>query len=436
MDHKEFRLQPRSAYIHIPFCHRRCFYCDFAVVPLGDKASGDSGPGSESIKAYLKLLHREISLSLSGPPLSTVYIGGGTPSLLSPHQISSLLEHLAKQFGLQQGAELTLEIDPGSINQQKLDAFIEVGINRISLGGQSFNDGVLKQLGRSHTSQDFLEACSWLRQAYSLGKLRSWSLDLIQNLPNQSLEDWREQLDLAIESSAPHLSIYELSIEPGTVFDWRKKRGELHLPKEDLAVEMISQTSAFLQTVGFARYEISNYALPGHASRHNRVYWSGSGWWGFGQGATSAPWGQRFSRPRIRSDYQSWIDNQLLEGLHASLLVHSSLKLSFEDQVIVGLRRREGVDLEMVAKNFGWQQKQCMEYLPSLINRWSVYIEKGSLKFLGKRVLLTDPEGMLITNQILVELLLWWDSLPDAVVSLPKSLELRRKVDGQKSKQG
>ena len=135
---------PRSAYLHIPFCHRRCFYCDFPVVPLGDSARGDHGPGSASIKSYLDLLYRDISLSPKGLPLATIYIGGGTPSLLSSGQVANLLDHLRSHFGFQYDAEITLEIDPASFDKDSLEGFLDAGINRFSLGAQSFDDKVLK----------------------------------------------------------------------------------------------------------------------------------------------------------------------------------------------------------------------------------------------------------------------------------------------------
>ena len=142
MGDSDFVIAPRSAYLHIPFCHRRCFYCDFAVVPLGDKASGASGPGSSSIDSYLSLLHREIALNPEGPALATVYLGGGTPSLLTPSQISCLISHLKSRFGFQCGAEISMEIDPASFNLDDLKGYIEAGVNRVSLGGQSFDDAV------------------------------------------------------------------------------------------------------------------------------------------------------------------------------------------------------------------------------------------------------------------------------------------------------
>ena len=148
---------PRSAYLHIPFCHRRCFYCDFPVVPLGDRASAEPGaPGAASIAAYLTLLLGEIAAAPPGPPLSTVYLGGGTPSLLLPAQVGALLAALRERFGLVPGAEISLELDPASFDQTRLAAYLQSGVNRVSLGGQSFDDGVLAGLGRRHRGADLL----------------------------------------------------------------------------------------------------------------------------------------------------------------------------------------------------------------------------------------------------------------------------------------
>lgn len=424
-----FAVQPpRSVYLHIPFCHRRCFYCDFAVVPLGDRADGATGSGSNSIQAYLRLLHREIALIKAGPMLATVYIGGGTPSLLSPSQIGALLYQLRQQFGVQPGAEVTLEMDPASFDQTYLDAVLEAGINRVSLGAQSFDDSLLEKLGRRHRRHHLLQACGWLSQAYQRGEIKSWSLDLIQNLPGQELVAWKQQLAESITTGAPHLSVYELSVEPGTVFAWRQRRGELHLPNEDLAAELMQCTSVLLRQAGFARYEISNYALPGHASRHNRVYWSGAGWWGFGQGATSAPWGQRLARPRTRDGYHSWIELQEVEGLDHSLIASKANPLPLDELLLVGLRCREGVDLEALCLAWGWTEQQCKALLPLLQLRWQSALDRGWLRLRGRRWQFSDPQGMDISNQVLVELLLWWQSLPADAIALPNPGGLPRKV--------
>ena len=408
---------PRSAYLHIPFCHRRCFYCDFAVVPLGDKAGGEVGPGSASIQAYLEQLHAEIALSPVGPPLATVYIGGGTPSLLSPAQIRQLLEVLRRQFGFQAGAEITLEMDPASFDQADLQALIRAGITRVSLGGQSFDDQVLAALGRRHRRADLEQCCRWLVSAQLEGSLSSWSLDLIRNLPQQGLESWAEQLEQALAVQAPHLSIYDLAVEPGTVFAWRQERGELPLPDDELAVELMAQTSTRLSKAGFCRYEISNYARPGHASRHNRVYWSGAGWWGFGMGATSAPWGERLARPRTREGYANWLEDQRAR-LDPSLQRTMAAVLPLDDRLLVGLRRHEGVHLRDQAKRCGWDDHSCDAHLPDLEMRWRGAEARGLLVQEAGRWRLSDPEGMALSNQVLVEVVCWWDQLPVALTGL------------------
>ena len=403
---------PRSAYLHIPFCHRRCFYCDFAVVPLGDRVQALDGPGSGSIALYLDSILQEIRLSPSGPPLATVYIGGGTPSLLTADQVGSLLAALADRFGLQQGAEVTLEMDPASFALDDLSALVRHGVNRVSLGGQSFDDGVLAALGRRHRRKDVLEACRWMQRFLQDGRLRSWSLDLIRNLPDQDDAAWAATLSEAVALQAPHLSIYDLSIEPGTVFARREQQGTLRLPDEDGAADRIAFTTQRLFEAGYCRYEISNYSWPGHASRHNRVYWSGAGWWAFGLGATSAPWGERFARPRTREAYALWLEQQQQEGPHTSLLRESAQPLSLEDRLLVGLRRREGVDLLQQALASGWSAQRCAVHLPDLEQRCQEFLTQGLMVKRGHRWRLTDPLGMALSNQILVEVVQWWDQLP------------------------
>ena len=390
---------PRSAYLHIPFCHRRCFYCDFAVVPLGDRADGAGGPGAASIAAYLELLQREIALSPPGPPLSTVYVGGGTPSMLTPEQVSSLLRTLRRRYGLAPGAEITLELDPASFDRPRLEGYLAVGVNRVSLGAQSFDDCVLESLGRRHRRADLLAASEWLRQAWRQGGLASWSLDLIQGLPGQDLAGWREQLGQALQLEPPHLSIYDLIVEPGTVFERRQRLGQLDLPDDDLAADLQGDTAERLRQAGYGHYEISNYALPGQASRHNRVYWSGAGWWGFGLGATSAPWGERLARPRTREGYAEW-----LKGVGAADSTQAST-MPFDERVMVGLRRREGVRLEALSQQAGLGAAALAE----LETCWQPFVEAGLLQRHGPRWCLSDPQGLALSNAVLRELLWWWE---------------------------
>ena len=389
---------PRSAYLHIPFCHRRCFYCDFPVVPLGDRASAAQGePGSRSIALYLEQLRGEIRASAPGPPLSTVYIGGGTPSLLSVEQIQAVLAELSQRYGLAEGAEVTLELDPASFDLARLRGYLRAGVNRVSLGGQSFDDAVLERLGRRHRRSDLLEAAQWLRSAQRDAQLRSWSLDLIQSLPGADLGHWAAQLEQAIALAPPHLSIYDLILEPGTVFERMEARGDLALPGDDLSADLMELTAQRLAGAGYGHYEISNYAQPGHASRHNRVYWSGAGWWGFGMGATAAPWGQRQPRPRTRDGYAQWLQD-------SPEPIEPPRPMPFDERVMVGLRRREGVALAELALACG----VALPELDALKRRWQGFLERGLLLQEGNRWRLSDPEGLALSNAVLRELLDWW----------------------------
>jgi oxygen-independent coproporphyrinogen-3 oxidase len=398
--------EPRSAYLHIPFCHRRCFYCDFPVVPLGDRAGPDPGqPGARSIVAYLELLEAEITASPEGPPLSTIYVGGGTPSLLAPAQLQRLLELLRVRFGIAPAAEITLELDPASFDRRRLEAYLAIGVNRVSLGGQSFDDGVLEALGRRHRSGDLLEAAGWLAQAQRRGALSSWSLDLIQAVPGQDRMAWRAQLQQAIGLAPPHLSVYDLSIEPGTVFARRQEQGLLELPEGELAADLMELTQAELCRSGYGHYEISNYALPGHASRHNRVYWSGAGWWGFGMGATSAPFGLRQARPRSRDGYASW----LAASNGKAPAPPERGRLPLDERLMVGLRRREGVHLPRLLAETGWtaaDQATALEELKQLLEPLG---RDGLVVIEAPRWRLSDPRGLALSNVVLRRLLGWWD---------------------------
>jgi coproporphyrinogen III oxidase-like Fe-S oxidoreductase len=425
---------PRSAYLHIPFCHRRCFYCDFPVVPLGDRADGASGPGAASIAAYLELLHREIARSPAGPPLSTVYLGGGTPSMLTPNQVGGLLEALARRFGLAPAAEISLEMDPASFDRPRLAGYLAAGVNRVSLGGQSFDDAVLASLGRRHRRADLLKAAGWLERARRAGELRSWSLDLIQGVPlaggaapggqpaagsfpprQEVLRHWKSDLAQAIAVGPPHLSLYDLIVEPGTVFERLQRQGALPLPDEDTSADLMEISQRRLAAAGYGHYEVSNYALPGHASRHNRVYWSGAGWWGFGLGATAAPWGERLARPRTRQAYADWLAaseaGEGLPGAWAAVALGAgaspafSSGMPFDEFLLVGLRRREGVNLEALAAAYQVRQ----EDLADLRDRLQPFEREGLLRIEGPRWRLSDPEGLALSNGVLRECLAWWE---------------------------
>ena len=400
---------PRSAYVHIPFCHRRCFYCDFAVIPLGNNIESLNGYGSKTIKEYLTYLNKEILSIKHKSPLSTIYIGGGTPSILHPSQIKDLIDVFKGNYGIDFGAEITMEIDPASFNEESLYGFIDAGVNRFSLGAQSFNDEILKQAGRKHTLNDVHDSCGWLREAQSRGSIKSWSLDLIQDFPESNLEIWEADLNKAISYAPPHISIYDLSIEKGTVFNRLKNLGKLSFPDLEESYENSLLKSKIMQKFGYKRYEISNYSIAGHQSRHNRVYWRGLGWWAFGQGSTSSPWGKKFSRPRVSKEYKKWVDQQYELKLEDSLLKTNNKTLDLDERIMLGMRLKEGVNLKRLFFENGWGEGKSEQNLMKLLKFWDKYKKSGVLLNEGDRYFLSDSSGMDLSNQILIDMFRWWD---------------------------
>ncbi len=402
---------PKSAYVHIPFCHRRCFYCDFAVVPLGDKVETLEGYGSKTVREYLSFLHKEILSIKHKSYLSTIYFGGGTPSILHPEQIKYLVNLFRENYGIDYGAEITMEVDPASFDEDDLYKFIKAGINRFSLGAQSFNNQILHNAGRRHTKKDVEQSCLWLKKAYDSRVIKSWSIDLIQNLPLSGFKEWQADLEKTIKYSPPHISIYDLNIENGTVFKKLLDLGRLPIPNEDESFRNCKTTNDILKSLGYSRYEISNYCMPGHQSRHNRVYWSGLGWWSFGQGSTSSPWGEKLTRPRVSSEYKQWVANQCDNSLDPSLVNKDYFYRELDEQIMLGMRLKEGVDIYKLFKKQNWGKVDFEINLRLLLKEWKKYLDNGLLIQRGNRFLLNDPKGMELSNQILVSMFHWWDKI-------------------------
>ena len=402
---------PRSAYVHIPFCHRRCFYCDFAIIPLGDEIEALQGYGSQIVKDYLNILYKEILSIKHKAPLSTIYLGGGTPSILDPIHVKDLINLFKENYGLDYGAEITMEVDPASFSQDDLDGFINAGINRFSLGAQSFNDQILQKAGRRHSKEDVQQSCLWLKKAFDLKLIRSWSLDLIQNLPLSGTKEWQEDLKKTLKFSPPHISIYDLNIEKGTVFKKLFDLGKLALPSDDDAFQNSESTNLILKGSGYSRYEISNYCLPGHQSRHNRVYWTGLGWWSFGQGSTSSPWGEKLTRPRDSKKYKEWVINQCDKSLDSSLVNEDYIYQELDEKIMLGMRLKEGVDINKLFKEQNWKKKDFENNFNSLLKEWERFIESGLLLKKGHRFYLSDPKGMELSNQILISMFEWWEKI-------------------------
>ena len=269
-------MKRAGIYIHIPFCRARCSYCDFATGTY-EGALAD---------AYVHALVSEIT-SFGGAQecaeADTIYFGGGTPSLLTPTQIAHILEAVRGRFRLTPRVEVTMEMNPGTVTPEALRGFREAGVNRASFGAQTFDDGELKRLGRTHTADDTRRTLSLLRDA----GVDNISFDLIAGLPNQTLEAWSRNLDEALALRPEHLSLYLLEVHEGTPLAAQIREGRYTAPDADLAAEMYILLAERTRDVGYEQYEISNFCLPGRESRHNMKYWTGTPYFGFGCSAHS-----------------------------------------------------------------------------------------------------------------------------------------------------
>ncbi|WP_051340282.1 radical SAM family heme chaperone HemW [Planktothrix agardhii] len=395
---------PRSAYLHIPFCRRRCFYCDFAVSVVGDRQHGDN---SAIIQDYVKVLCQEIaqqSVSSNIYPLKTVFFGGGTPSLLSVNQLEQILHLVDKKLGISTDAEISMEVDPGTFDQEKLQGFLDLGVNRISLGVQGFQDKLLQLAGRSHTVDDIFSAINIIEKT----GIKNWSLDLISGLPEQTLEDWEHSLKTLLKINPNHISIYDLIVEDKTPFSRYYTPGEFPLPTEESTAQMYRLAQQLLTQAGYEHYEISNYAKPEFQCQHNLVYWKKQPYYGFGMGAASYLQGYRLTRPRKRQEYYAWVNGNYSYNI-AEFVDTTQEKLL--ETLMLGLRLAEGINLEYLSQQFG------AETLAQILTILITFKNQGLVQFLDTQkqpisntiqpdlnqgfIQLTDPDGFLLSNQIL-----------------------------------
>lgn len=393
---------PRAAYLHIPFCRRRCFYCDFPVSVVGDRRNGTN---SGTIVKYVDQLCREIAATPTfSTPLQTIFFGGGTPSLLSVAQLHRLLETLADRFGIAAEAEISMEIDPGTFDLAQIQGYRAAGINRVSLGVQSFADDVLTACGRSHTVFDIYTAVDLLHQA----EVSNFSLDLISGLPYLTLDRWQQTLESAISLHPHHLSIYDLTLETGTAFDRYYQAGNHPLPTDETTAEMYRLAQQTLTASGYEHYEISNYARPGYQCRHNRIYWENRPYYGFGMGATSYTHGYRCTHPRKTQEYYEWLEKYMAAGgqLPGSPAPPHEVLL---ETLMLGLRLADGLDLEILARHWGTETLdriwRCLQ--PYIQQGWvdvsDTHNPANTLPPIGQ-LRLSDPEGFLFSNTILAAL--------------------------------
>jgi putative oxygen-independent coproporphyrinogen III oxidase len=398
---------PSAAYVHIPFCRRRCFYCDFPIYVVGDSRpkNFDQHP-SRTITTYLTALHTEIHRTPQQniAPLRTVFFGGGTPSILTGAQLGGILGAIDHQFGLAPDAEISMEIDPGTFDRAGLQAYQQAGINRFSFGIQAFQPELLAACGRAHTVDDIARSLDYIQQA----GITNYSLDLISGLPHQTLDQWQDSLTRAIAYAPTHISTYDLTIESGTVFGKRYRPGDRPLPSDESTAQMYRLAHHTLGDAGYVHYEVSNYAQPGYQCQHNRTYWANASFYGFGMGATSYLRGDRLARPRQLQTYCDWAAT-FDPNPDPIALSPNELLL---DTLMVGFRLAEGLSVPSLRAQFGdrliAQVGKCLERYRR--SGWIEAIRDDQPQThvddwrTVDRIRLTAPEGFLFSNVVLVAL--------------------------------
>ena len=370
-------------YLHMPFCVRKCAYCDFLSFPSGAKTQ----------RMYAKRLMEDIDVMgkrYGEIPVETIFIGGGTPTVPDSGLIVEIMEHVRHAFHVADGAEISMEANPGTVTREKLTDYRKAGINRLSFGLQSANDRELKLLGRIHTWAEFLESFTLAREC----GFANLNIDLMSALPGQTCESWKETLSRVTDLDPEHISAYSLIIEEGTPFGERygSEEGRKLLPDEDSEREMYHETKRFLKDCGYERYEISNYAKPGRECRHNIGYWTGVPYLGLGLGASSYLDGCRFT---VNPDMKQYLEEK--PGMFTD--IEKLTKKDMEEEFFyVGLRMTAGVSFSEFERRFGISAK---EVYPGLME---TFVKEKAARFEGDRFVLTDY-GLDVSNYIMAQFL-------------------------------
>jgi len=372
-------------YIHIPFCIQKCAYCDFVTAPFHEP----------KVPAFLDALHREIELRAGSAPeaATSVFFGGGTPSLLRSDQMRELMSRLRQSFAIATDAEITVEANPGTLEPHKLESYRRAGINRLSIGAQTFDDGELSALGREHTAADTIDTVRLAREA----GFDNISLDLIFGVPSQTLSGWRDTLDAALRLESEHMSVYGLTVEPRTVYAHRLRNGALVLPDDDAQAAMYEMGIGVLEAAGLLQYEISNFAQPGRSSRHNRLYWDNDPHIGLGPGAWSYVDGVRSGNLRSVSGYVKRVsagESPVTESERLEGLAHRAETLT------QALRQREGITRQR------YSERCEADLIDDFGGPIANLVDSGLLEWSsdGDRLRLTR-RGMLLSNEVFMALL-------------------------------
>ncbi|MCS1350445.1 radical SAM family heme chaperone HemW [Mechercharimyces sp. CAU 1602] len=371
---------PKAIYVHIPFCTNKCHYCDFtAYVVKG-----------QPVDAYLDALEREMIVTTEQLPpaqIETIFIGGGTPTILEPEQMERLLANLKKYFPQWASTiEVTVEANPGTTGPELLAAMYEGGVNRLSMGVQTFRPELLRAIGRIHSVDDVYRSVQQARKA----GFSNLSLDLMFGLPKQTKADMEHTLREAVALEPEHFSVYSLKVEEGTPFDQWQREGRLQLPHEEEELAMYQVARSYLQAHGYPQYEVSNFAQVGRKSEHNLVYWRNQPFYGLGAGAHGYTDGVRHSNVRT---IQGYIDASV--GTHRPRADEHEVtrEEAMENQLILGLRLAEGVSKYQFERKFSCSME---DVFGEIIHAW---IQSGHLQWEQEHLKLTE-QGLLFGNDV------------------------------------
>jgi len=382
-------LETVSLYVHIPFCHTRCHYCDFntyaGMLPLREP--------------YVRALLTEIGMAGAltklpgGKPRRsrTIFFGGGTPSLLSVSQVSRILDACYNNFAVDEDAEITLEANPGTLSREQLVGLRAAGVNRLSMGAQSFDAELLKTLGRIHSPKDITQA---VRDAQAAG-FTSINVDFMFGLPGQTMRHWRETIERALDLHIEHLSLYSLIIEEGTPFYTWTHEGRITPGDEDLCADMYEYADERLHAAGYVNYEISNWSLPGFQSRHNLTYWHNLPYIGMGAGAYSSFGGRRFSNVREPAEYIRMLKAQQWPEVESETVDKAQ---AMSETAFLALRTAQGLHLPT------FEQRFALPFAQFAGDRLHMVEEAGLLERETEWLRLSK-RGRLLGNEVFLRLL-------------------------------
>ena len=371
-------------YVHIPFCKQKCFYCDFKSFPNKEGL----------IDKYINWLTFEIKEVGSGNDLDfkngiddkvivkTIYIGGGTPSYIDSKYVNRIINQIKESFEVDNEAEITIEVNPGTVTENKLKEYIECGINRLSIGLQSTNNDILKGIGRIHKYEDFLETYNLARNV----GFKNINVDLMIGLPNQTIKDVENSLKMVVELSPEHISVYSLIVEEDTKIEEMLNKKEIELPNEELERKMYWTCKKLLEEAGYIHYEISNFAKEGYESKHNMDCWNQKEYMGFGAAAHSYTNGVRFSNIDTIEEY---IDNYENENISDNFVFHEkqTKESQMKEYMMLGLRKINGVSIQKFKNKFGLNPIfEFRKEIEELVNEELLEIDLDDIKLTSKGI--------------------------------------------------